>query len=92
MVELSGDASNNYNFFADQFPRQGWNVVSAVRGKKSLLVFTRSDRSLSVEIDEGGLMGGVIATLTMSPSGATVMSTPTGAGVVVQPVNGTRRP
>jgi len=92
VVELSGDASNNYNFFADQFPRQGWNVVSAVRGKKSLLVFTRSDRSLSVEIDEGGLMGGVIATLTMSPSGATVMSTPTGAGVVVQPVNGTRRP
>jgi hypothetical protein len=93
VIELQGDASYNYNFFADQFPRQGWSVVSAVRGKRSLLVFTRSDRSLSVELDEaGGLMGGMTATLTMSPSGVGVTSAPTGQGVVVQPVSPQRRP
>jgi hypothetical protein len=91
VVELHTDASASYNFFADQFPRQGWTLVAAVRGKKNLLVFTRGDRSATVELDEGGLLSNVVAHITISPTGSPAASPP---GVAVQPLGstGARRP
>ena len=88
------DANATYNFFADQMPRQGWAVVASVRGKKSLLVFTRAERSATIEIEDSGLFTGSVAWMTVSPVGATSGAAPSGAGVVVQPVGGaaTRRP
>ena len=81
VVELPTDASASYNFFADQFPRQGWSLVAAVRGKKNLLVFTRADRSATVELDEGGLFSNVVAYITISPTG----TVPTPASAVRRP-------
>jgi hypothetical protein len=69
VVELPTDTSASYNFFADQFPRQGWTLVAAVRGKKNLLVFTRADRSATIEMDEAGLLSNVVAYITISPTG-----------------------
>jgi hypothetical protein len=91
VVELPTDASASYNFFADQFPRQGWTLVAAVRGKKNLLVFTRGDRSATVELDEGGLFSNVVAHITISPTGGLSTATP---GAVAQPLGstGARRP
>ncbi len=88
------DANATYNFFADQMPRQGWAVVASVRGKKSLLVFTRAERSATIEIEDSGLFTGSVAWMTVSPVGAGASSAPAGTGVVVQPVGGvgTRRP
>ena len=40
--------------------------MSAVRGKTSLLVFTKADRSATVEISDATL-GGSSAVLTVSP-------------------------
>ena len=87
------DANATYNFFAEQLPRQGWATVASVRGKKSLLVFTRAERSATIEIEDTGLFSGSVAWMTVSPVGSNA-GAPTGAGVVVQPLGGTgaRRP
>ena len=93
VFELPNDANASYNFFAEQMPRQGWNMVASVRGKKSLLVFTRADRSATIEIEDSGLFGGALASMTVSPVGST-NAVPAASGVVVQPLGGAgaRRP
>jgi hypothetical protein len=92
VIEIPADSSSTYNYFADQFVKQGWSLVAAMRGKRSLLVFTRADRSATIEMDEGGLLSNVVAVITISPTGNTGAA-PTG-GVVVQPIGGAgaRRP
>ena len=93
VFELPNDANASYNFFAEQMPRQGWTMVASVRGKKSLLVFTRAERSATIEIEDSGLFSGSVAWMTVSPVGSNA-GAPTGAGVVVQPLGGAgaRRP
>jgi hypothetical protein len=87
------DANATYNFFAEQLPRQGWTTVASVRGKKSLLVFTRAERSATIELEDSGLFTGSVAWMTLSPVGG-ANAAPAGAGVVVQPLGGAgaRRP
>jgi hypothetical protein len=98
VFELPNDATSSYNFFAEQLPRQGWTMIASVRGKKSLLVFTRAERAATIEIEDSGLFTGALASMTVSPVGSTG-GAPAGAGVVVQPIGGagagvagTRRP
>ena len=93
VFELPNDANSSYNFFAEQLPRQGWSMIASVRGKKSLLVFTRAERAATIEIEDSGLFTGSLASMTVSPVGST-SGAPAGAGVVVQPVGGAgaRRP
>ena len=93
VIDIPADSSSTYNYFADQFVKQGWNLVAAMRGKRSLLVFTRADRSATIEMDEGGLLSNVVATITISPTGSSGATNGAG-GVVVQPIGGvgTRRP
>jgi len=93
VFELPNDANASYNFFAEQLPRQGWAMIASVRGKKSLLVFTRAERAATIEIEDSGLFSGSLANMTVSPVGSTG-GAPTGAGVVVQPLGGAgaRRP
>jgi hypothetical protein len=94
VFEVPTDAPASFAFFADQFPRQGWTAVSAMRGKKSLLVFTRGDRSATLEIEEGSLFGNAIVTITVSPVPApnnAPATAPNNPGVVVQPIGQPRR-
>ena len=93
VFELPNDANSSYNFFAEQLPRQGWSMVASVRGKKSLLVFTRAERAATIEIEDSGLFSGSVAAMTVSPVGSS-SGAPAGAGVVVQPLGGAgaRRP
>ena len=93
VFELPNDANSSYNFFVEQLPRQGWTMIASVRGKKSLLVFTRADRAATIEIDDSGMFSGAWASMTVSPVGSTG-GAPSGAGVVVQPLGGVgaRRP
>ncbi len=93
VFELPNDATSSYNFFAEQLPRQGWTMIASVRGKKSLLVFTRAERAVTLEIEDSGLFSGSLASMTVSPVGSTG-GAPAGAGVVVQPLGGAgaRRP
>lgn len=88
-LELNQAGSAAYSFFLEQYPRQGWLLVSAVRGKTSLLVFTKPDRSITVELTEGGFLGGSAAVLTVMPRSALPEPPPQG-GAGATP--GTRRP
>ena len=74
VLEVKQDSAGVYNFFLDNYPAQGWTLVSAVRGKTSLLVFTKADRSATVEISDATL-GGASAVLTVSPK-STLPTTP----------------
>jgi hypothetical protein len=95
VFEVPTDANASYNFFAEQLPRQGWTMVASVRGKKSLLVFTRADRSATIEIEDSGLFSGSLVFMTVGlVGGAGSSAGGAGAGVVVQPLGGAgaRRP
>jgi hypothetical protein len=93
VFELPSDANSSYNFFAEQLPRQGWTMIASVRGKKSLLVLTRAERAITIEIEDVGIFSGSLATMTVSPAGSSG-GAPAGTGVVVQPLGGAgaRRP
>ena len=94
VFEVPNDGTTSYNFFADQMPRQGWALISSVRGKRSLLVFTRGDRSATIEFEEAVLFnGGCVVSMLISPIGSTVGAS-ANSGVVVQPLGGAgaRRP
>ncbi len=68
----SSDAA--YSFFLTDYPKQGWTLISAVRGKTSLLVFTKSDRSATVEVTEGMLLKSSQAVITITPKDATTIT------------------
>ena len=94
VFDVPNDATTTYNFFTEQMPRQGWTLISSVRGKRSLLVFTRGDRSATIEVEDASLFkGATLVSMLISPLGSSGGS-PAGAGVVVQPLGGAgaRRP
>ena len=66
-LNIGRDANIAYRFFAQQYPSQGWTLVSSVRTARSLLIFTKSDRSLTIEITEGNYLMSGEAILTSSP-------------------------
>ena len=41
-------------FFTTEYPKHGWQLISSTKAKLSILVFTGSTRSLTLEITEGG--------------------------------------
>ncbi|GAB3190048.1 hypothetical protein [Hydrogenophaga aquatica] len=59
-----------FTFYRDQLPPKGWTGVSSVKAKTSVLVFTKGERTLTVEIADGGtLSSGSRLTLTAGPKG-----------------------
>lgn len=85
VADVGRDTDAAFRFFLEAYPAQGWTLISAVRGKTSLLVFTRQDRTVTVELSEGSTLSGGTAVVTVSPRSAnagTVAPRP-GAGVVV---------
>lgn len=70
-LDVGRDVTGAYQYFLDAFQGQGWTLQSAVRSKNSLLVFTRSGRSATIEFqDTPRLVGGTTVTLTMAPLGS----------------------
>jgi hypothetical protein len=66
-------ATDTFTFFRDQFPGAGWTGVSSIKAKTSILVFVKDDRTVTVEINEGGIFssGSSIVSLTAAPKGGT---------------------
>ena len=52
VLDVGRDADAAYRFFLDNLPAQGWTVVAAVRGRQSLLVMSRQERTLTIEMSE----------------------------------------
>jgi hypothetical protein len=69
-LDVGRDADLAYKFFYEVYPAKGWNLITAVRGEVSLLVFSNSERSLSVEIRQGHLWGGGTVVITATPTRA----------------------
>jgi hypothetical protein len=66
-------STDTFIFFRDQFPGAGWTGVSSIKAKTSILVFVKGDRTVTVEINEGGIfsIGSSIVSLTAAPKGGT---------------------
>ena len=73
VLDVGRDADAAYRFFLEQLPAQGWAVVAAVRGRQSLLVMTRQERTLTIELSEP-MVGAPTVSMTMAPRNAMVMS------------------
>ena len=75
-VVLSGvqTPTDIYAFFQAEYPRAGWTTISAVKSKTSILVFTKGDRTSTIELNEGSFGGPkTIITITASPKNANVV-------------------
>lgn len=76
-VVLNGlqNPTDIYAFFQAEYPKAGWTTVTAVKSKTSILVFTKGDRTSTVEVNEGPLTGPKsIITITASPKNANVIA------------------
>lgn len=76
-VVLSGlqTPTDIYAFFQSEYPKAGWTTVTAVKSKTSILVFTKGDRTSTIEITEGSLTGPKsLITVTASPKNANVVA------------------
>jgi len=76
-VTLSGvqTPTDIYAFFQSEYPRAGWTTISAVKSKTSILVFTKGDRTATVELTEGSLAGPkTMIVITSSPKNANVVA------------------
>jgi len=87
VLNIGRDADIAYRFFVQQYPQQGWTLVSSVRTARSLLIFTKADRSLTIEITEGNYLIPGEAILTVSPlSKPTPMGSPGGGAANITPL------
>ena len=74
---LSGvqNSTDIYAFFQAEYPKAGWTTVSAIKAKTSILVFTKGDRTATIELNDGSLTGPkTIITITSSPKTANVLA------------------
>ncbi len=72
-LDVGRDADAAYKFFLDNLVAQGWTLVTAVRGRQSLLVMTRQDRTLTLEMTEP-LLSAPTVYITMAPRNASVIA------------------
>ena len=79
-LDVGREPSAAYNFFLDQYQRNGWSLVSASRGKTSLLVFTKPDRSATIEVSESSVLAGPNLVMTITPRSANSPPSPRPAG------------
>jgi hypothetical protein len=80
VMDSARDTTSAYSYFLDNYPSQGWTLLSAVRAKSSVLVFSKGERNVTIEIQEGNPLAGgaAMVILTLSPRSANVAS-PTAA-------------
>ena len=75
VVNALQGATDVYAFFQSEYPKGGWTTVTAVKAKTSILVFTKNDRTATIEVVDGSLGGPKsIITITSSPKNANVLA------------------
>ena len=75
VVNALQGATDVYAFFQSEYPKNGWTTVTAVKAKTSILVFTKGDRTATIEIVEGSLGGPKsVIIMTSSPKNANVIA------------------
>jgi hypothetical protein len=69
-IELSSSMEplESSAFFTTEYPKHGWQLISSTKAKLSILVFTGSTRTLTLEITEGGpLAAKSMIVMTVAP-------------------------
>ncbi|MBU3616851.1 hypothetical protein [Polynucleobacter sp. JS-Polo-80-F4] len=75
VVNALQGATDVYAFFQSEYPKSGWTIVTAVKAKTSILVFTKGDRTATIEIVDGSLGGPKsVIVITSSPKNANVIA------------------
>ncbi len=75
VVNALQGATDVYAFFQSEYPRGGWTTVTAVKAKTSILVFTKGDRTATIEIVDGSIAGPKsVIIVTSSPKNANVVA------------------
>lgn len=75
VVNAVQGATDVYAFFQSEYPKNGWTTVTAVKAKTSILVFTKADRTATIEVMDGSLGGPKsIIVITSSPKNANVIA------------------
>jgi hypothetical protein len=67
-----------FDFYKQEMPRFGWEEVTSVRSTVSVLTYRRMDRVAMMQIKSGTIYGSYVE-LTVSPKGASVGYSPSGA-------------
>ncbi len=72
VMDSARDTTSAYSYFLENYPAQGWTLLSAVRAKSSVLVFSKDERNVTIEIQEGNPLAGgaAVVILTLSPRSA----------------------
>ena len=69
-IELSSsmESLEASTFFTTEYPKHNWQLISSTKAKLSILVFTSSTRTLTLEITEGGpLAAKSMIVMTVAP-------------------------
>ena len=75
VVNALQGATDVYAFFQSEYPKNAWTTVTAVKAKTSILVFTKGDRTATIEIVEGSFGGPKsVIIMTSSPKNANVVA------------------
>jgi hypothetical protein len=75
VVNALQGSTDVYAFFQSEYPKNGWTTVTAVKAKTSILVFTKADRTATIEVADGSLGGPKsIIVITSSPKNANVLA------------------
>ena len=75
VVNALQGSTDVYAFFQSEYPINGWTTVTAVKAKTSILVFTKADRTATIEVVDGSLGGPKsIIIITSSPKNANVIA------------------
>ncbi len=73
-LDAGQDAASTYAFFLQALPAKGWVLLSAVRGPRSILVFNKGERTITIDIAEGSAISNAKIEMTMAPRNAMIMS------------------
>jgi hypothetical protein len=87
VIDSARDPAAAFSYFLDNYPSQGWTLLSAVRAKSSVMVFTKQEHNVTIEIQEGNVLAGgsALVVLTRAPRNANEV-TPSAAKVDAPPV------
>ena len=76
VIDSAREPAAAFSYFLDNYPTQGWTLLSAVRAKTSVMVFTKQDHNVTIEIQEGNVLaaGSALVILTRAPRNANDVS------------------
>jgi len=66
-LDIGKDSETAYRYFVQEYPKQGWSLLSSNRGQVSLLIFMKDSRTASIQITENTVLLPGKAVITVSP-------------------------